>query len=347
LLVGVLIAASTLFKYQAALVGVALLPIAWQARWSRGLSRAIAWSLGFTLAFAGTALLFQRAHALDDAIRWGLEFNRSYLGEAPPLSTSLARFGAQLALVVLPGAVLWVGALATLVGLARGRDSAMADVAAHRALMLAWSIPALLAVGLGGRFFGHYFLQPEPALAILAAGPAARLFARRPRAAIAALVGPASIYLVGATIGDPPGKWLDPGAPDTRAIGRAVRERTRADETIWVWGNTPQIYFEAQRRPGVRFTFCNYLTGLSPATPSEHDPSVDPSAHAVVSAWPDVVADLDARRPTIVVDTAAAGLKSYGKFPIARYPVLAQYLAAHYRVDGVVDGATLYRRVDR
>jgi hypothetical protein len=346
LLAGVLIGAATLFKYQAALVGVALLPLAWQARPWRGLSRAVAWSLGFGATSAATAWAFEHARSLDAMIRWGLDFNRHYLGDAPPLADAMKRLAGQLAIVVVPGAIVWCFGLMTLSRLLRRRDDAGDVHPSHASFLIFWTLPALAAVTLGGRFFGHYFLQPEPALAILAAGPASRLFARRPFT-IALLVVPATLYAIVATIGDPPGKWLDPGAPDLRAIGRAIADRTRADETIWVWGNAPQIYFEARRRPGVRFTFCNYLTGLSPATPSEHDPSVDPEANAVASAWPDVIADLDAHAPTIVVDTATAALKSYGKFPVARYPVLARYLADHYRVDAIVDGATLYRRRDR
>ena len=92
--------------------------------------------------------------------------------------------------------------------------------------------------------------------------------------------------------------------------------------------------------------FCNYLTGLSPATPSESDPAIDPAADAVAEAWPLLLADLERRRPTLVLDTAPAGIKAYGKFPIARYPLLASYLQAHYRLQEDVAGVLLYRRRD-
>jgi hypothetical protein len=48
----------------------------------------------------------------------------------------------------------------------------------------------------------------------------------------------------------------------------------------------------------------------------------------------------------LVLDTAAAGLKSYGKFPIAAFPPLADYLAAHYLPEGSISGVVLYRRRD-
>jgi hypothetical protein len=57
-----------------------------------------------------------------------------------------------------------------------------------------------------------------------------------------------------------------------------------------------------------------------------------------------VVHDLDRATPAIIIDTAAGGMKSYGKYPVASFPVLDAYLRQHYRPDGVIDGAVLYRR---
>jgi hypothetical protein len=132
--------------------------------------------------------------------------------------------------------------------------------------------------------------------------------------------------------------------PDYRTIGAAVAARTSPRDTIWVWGNVPQLYYSASRRAGVRFTFCNYLTGLSPATPSEKLDSVDPGKAAVAWAWPLVLQDLEQNKPALVLDTAAAGFKSYGKFPIARYPQLADYLSIHYRIEAPIGGVVVWRR---
>ncbi len=129
--------------------------------------------------------------------------------------------------------------------------------------------------------------------------------------------------------------------PDYWAVGRAVAARTRTTDTIWVWGNVPQIYYTAERTPGVRFTFCNYLTGLSPGSRSELDPTFVARQNAVPGAWDMVVRDLDTLRPAVIVDTAAGGMKSYGKFPVASFPVLAAYLHDHYRPDAIVEGAVL------
>jgi hypothetical protein len=57
-----------------------------------------------------------------------------------------------------------------------------------------------------------------------------------------------------------------------------------------------------------------------------------------------VVHDLDAARPAVIIDTAAGAMKSYGKYPVSSFPVLASYLDEHYRKAGVVEGAVLYIR---
>ncbi len=345
-LAGALVAAAVLYKYQAGLVLVAFGALTLgREPLRRCVSRCLAWLAGFAGPLALCAWYFHRQGALRDAISWGLGFNRNYLAAASPLSWELERLGWQLLGVVLPGALLYFGGFATLVRLVRGPAPRGAEAMPQRAFLAAWSSLAVGAVGLGGRFFGHYFLQPELPLALAAAGPVAQLRRSHPRLCAAALAVPALVFFLGATLPPAePGRWLDPGLPDYAGIGAAVAARTRADETIWVWGNAPQIYYTAQRRPGVRFTFCNYLTGLSPGTPSEYDPSVDPQASAVAWAWRLALDDLEQRRPALILDTAAANLKSYGKFPIAHFPAFARYLASHYRRDEDALGVPIYRR---
>ncbi len=350
---GVLCGVAALFKYQAALVGVSfffLLPgqnIRERLKWL--LVRGSCLAVGFALPFGCVALYFWKKGALSDAIAWGLEFNRHYLAEGPDAWTALKRFSLQFFGMVVPnfvvyGAGLW--GLGSLIkrGLAGGEDGA--GLAGTRWMLVVWAIESLFCVSLGRRFFGHYFLQPELPLALLAAAPVASLWERRPRFVVTAIGLPVLVFFLVAALPRYTHKYVYTTDPDYWTVGRAAAMRTTPSESIWVWGNVPQIYYAAERMPGVRFTFCNYLTGLSPGTRSEYDPTVDPRHNAVPEAWSDVFSDLDSRRPALVIDTAAAGMKSYGKFPIRSFPALEDYLRAHYRPDGVVNGVVFYRRVD-
>jgi hypothetical protein len=214
-------------------------------------------------------------------------------------------------------------------------------VVSAQAWLAAFALGSVAAVCVGGRFFGHYFLQAEVPLALLAAGPAARL---GPRRLALGLGVPAAIFAAIALLPEVTQPIFNAEDPDYRTIGAAVAARTAPADTIWVWGNVPQLYYSSARRAGVRFTFCNYLTGLSPATPSEKVDAVDPRKAEVAWAWPLVLEDLGRNRPALVLDTAAAGFKSYGKFPIARYPQLAEYLSNHYQLDAPIGGVAVWRR---
>jgi hypothetical protein len=358
---GALGASASLYKYQAAVVLFAL-PALWLegspaeevtvrpvAR--RVLAHAPAALLGTVLPLAAAAAYFRSRGVLGEAFAWGIGFNTSYLAEGPKALWALGRFGLSLAGVVLPSALLYGGGLAGLRHLLRRFaggpvDGSKNDVIAAPAFLAAWTLLSIASVFLGLRFFGHYFLQPELALSLLAAGPVARLFAARPRLTRAALFVPALVFLLLAALPGISRPLFNARDPDYAGIGRAIEARTSPGDTIWVWGNVPQLYYASSRSPGVRFSFCNYLTGLSPGTPSEYDDAFDPRAHAVPGAWALALEDLDRKKPTLVLDTAAAGIKSYGKFPISAYPAFARYLDLHYRPEGAVEGVVVYRRRD-
>jgi 4-amino-4-deoxy-L-arabinose transferase-like glycosyltransferase len=341
-LAGVFCGVAALYKYQAALVGLALLVVAARDLKTH-VARAGCLTVGFAVPFAAAALYFRHRGVLGDAIGWGILFNRSYLSEGPGLQMAASRLGAQLFGVVLPSLLFFAAGFVSLWHIVRRRETP--GIVAGRAMLAVWALESIYCFTLGRRFFGHYLLQPELPLALLAAGPVASAFAARPRLTLGALAAPAAVFF-GLNVLPELTSRVVYGDPDYWTVGRAAAERTHPGDDIWVWGNVPQIYYAAEREPGVRFTFCNYLTGLSPGTPSEYDPTVDPRADAVPGAWDMVVADLDARHPTLVLDTAAAGMKSYGKFPVGSFPVLARYLETHYRIEGSVNGVVFYRRID-
>ena len=95
---------------------------------------------------------------------------------------------------------------------------------------------------------------------------------------------------------------------------------------------------------GARFSFCNYMTGESPGTPTETGQR-DADANQLPAAWEMLFADLDRRRPALFVDAAAAGWDGYGKYPLARYPRLRAYVDQHYRPVEVSAGVVMYRRL--
>jgi hypothetical protein len=95
---------------------------------------------------------------------------------------------------------------------------------------------------------------------------------------------------------------------------------------------------------GTRFSFCNYLTGESPGTPTETG-QWNADGNQLPAAWGMLFADLERRRPALFVDAAAAGWDGYGKYPLARYPRLRAYVDRNYQPVEVRANVVLYRRL--
>lgn len=134
--------------------------------------------------------------------------------------------------------------------------------------------------------------------------------------------------------------WPETRADDRRHRSRehlleAIRARSRADESIFVWGYYPELYVLAPREPASRYSNTNYLTGL---LPWENDqPGVDTSAHIVPGGRELVLAELAESRPKLVVDTSLGNHRAYAKYPLESFPGLVQFLSAHYQREAIVD----------
>ena len=161
---------------------------------------------------------------------------------------------------------------------------------------------------------------------------------------VASAVPPITFFLL-ATVARPVAAALDADDPNYGPVAARIAALTPPDAPIFVWGNSPQLYVLSRRPIGTRFSFCNYMTGESPGTPSETDVR-RADLNSLPVSWDMLFADLEQRRPVLFVDAAAAGWDGYGSLPLTRYPRLQAYLQTHYRRVEQVEGVSLYRRCD-
>jgi hypothetical protein len=214
-------------------------------------------------------------------------------------------------------------------------------------LGLLWLVTSAIAVSTGGRFFGHYFHLVLAPLCLLA-GPGLLRLWNQGRSFRAALVGlcaiPPIAFFALASFARPLAAALDETEPAYENVAARIAALTSPNERVFVWGNSPQLYVLARRPMGARFSFCNYMTGESPGTPTETG-QWNADRNQLPAAWDMLFADLETRRPALFVDAAAAGWDGYDKFPITRYPRLQSYLAQNYRPVETQGGVVLYRRV--
>jgi hypothetical protein len=362
--VGVLIGVSALFKYQGvtflgASIGLAIWwSILGRASWSRTAARALCHLAGALLPPVLYLAWCAAAGNAEAAIGW-FRFNFSYVGAGLTGLDAVARGARRLALIggtaIVPYAL---GIAAAVYGTAdmarvirrRLQGAPASDEGAPPpsvALGVLWLVTSAISVSAGGRFFGHYFHLVLAPLCLLAATAVHRIWHqgwahRAPLAALCAL--PALAFFGLATIARPVAGAIDEREPRYDEVAARIAELTTPDERIFVWGNSMQLYVLARRPMGARFSFCNYMTGESPGTPTETG-ARDADANQLAAAWGMLFDDLERRRPALFVDAAAAGWDGYGKYPLDRYLNLRAYVDQHYRQVDVRAGVVLYRRL--
>lgn len=335
-LAGALIGASCLFKYQGGiqLPVVALVVLVRRDKTiGQRMAMLIAIGAGFAAMLGAAAGTMWLRGGLTDAVFW-LKFNFAYIDAGTSASELIVRLAERGGLVIGSAAVLYGFGLAAVV---TGRRQPFVR------FMAVWLVASAVAVFVGGRFFGHYFHQLTAPLAILAAPAIVRLWERRRALAVIAVGAPAVAYAALAGLHDPLMRWYGEPDPDYGAVVGWLD--AHGPGALCVWGNSPVLYFEAERPLGCRFVFSNYLTGLSPATATQSDPSVDSSRNILAASWPMLERDLAARQPRFIVDGSPGDVAHYGKYPPARFPVLARSLACGYEARADVAGMRIYERL--
>ncbi len=199
-------------------------------------------------------------------------------GRGEPFYNCLVRYGAYYARTGISGApldnvlrgttdyfsiqatdFLWPLLALTLFGLA----GAWLDRNRFPVVVLAGSLAAtLLAVSVPGRFFPHYYQLYLPLLAIGAGWGVAAIANALHRWWLAAGVGLAALLLLfqhvapdlqldGSTwsLRKYPYLWTPGIFMKTKLCGQAVDALLKPDETVYVWGMDPGVYYYCHRRP--------------------------------------------------------------------------------------------------
>jgi hypothetical protein len=198
-----------------------------------------------------------------------------------------------------------------------------------------WLASAAISVAVGLRFFGHYYIQLVPPLALLASGALARgstLWARR-AIAFALFAG----CLFSAT-----GYFFKPGTPEPNyeSVSRYLATTTNPDDPIYVWGSVPEIYWASERRPATRFLTSPFLTGNYPGRPPE-DANTGSDTD---NAWELFYEDFKAHPPKYFVDTSPAKLRGAQYYPISQFPRLEHIIDTQYKYVVTIDDIDVYKR---
>lgn len=187
----------------------------------------------------------------------------------------------------------------------------------------AWLAAGFIGINLGGSYWPHYFVQPLPALVLLVAAAVVAVRATGLRRALAAVVVLPTLAWLAALVVMSPARRADTIPYDALAarddrIAAFIRDSTTDADRIYVLESEAYLYFAAQRESPYP-----YLWGK----PIDKIPDALPRLRAMLTS---------PQRPTLVVlDTPPAAVDPSGG--------IAADLAAHYRVDRVVEGVTILR----
>lgn len=201
-------------------------------------------------------------------------------------------------------------------------------------VLASWAIVSAIVVPIGFRFFGHYYQQLVPPLAVLTAvsvvGASRRVWLSLSALTVALAVVLTSLAYV-----------HRPDLSNFTALGRYVQRHTGPGDRILVWGALPDVYVAAERGPSGVFLHDGYLTG-NWASRAEPLPAGAMEAAPFDERWAMFFADVAVDPPVLVIDAARPGT-DWAAYGPGEYPI-GEWLRKCYERDVVIDGLPVWRR---
>lgn len=347
---GTLVGVATLIRQPAAVTLSAMLAYLvylWLIPRYQSLGRVLAAGsgliIGFIAVIAALACYYQWLGNLHDAYLWAWAFAIRYVEAETTLPYVLKRLvTVHLAVMLSWGLLCYFGIWQVIEILRSFRRKSAAPT--EQVLLILWLVLGYLGIFIGWRFPGHYHLAVLPPLSILAGQAFSRFVAEQRRSPqprwrwiragiIGAAALPAIGFLVGAFV-------VRTQTLNFLPIVQHIVKETSSNDRIFVWGSSPQLYSFSGRRMATRFVSCSHLVGAYASRPRDVR---DRGKSVIPGTWAMFQADWEAHPPVLIIDTSAVD-QFWSKHPMTRYPVLRAYLPG-YRVESVINGETIYRRL--
>ncbi len=282
--------------------------------------------------------------AIDAVFAYPAAYRSANLSAGSSLSTSVVAWLLLAFLYLVVAAA--IGTPAALKAGSASRTAARASIG--------WIGLTLVFLVFQGRFIAHYAILLALPLSVLGAYGIQRLGNQMQRTSVltrrlafaAPLSGAVGISLLAAVVAGQ--MELAPVAHDhqrAEAVAAAIRGRTLADESIWVWGNKPQLYLEARRPVAGSFSYLYPLVT---------------SGYATRNLVAETLADLMSDPPSIVIDAGSDYPGRPGFQPLLIYRPIASdgrdldileplrsFIREEYVQAETVDGWVLFERRDR
>jgi hypothetical protein len=319
--VGVLLAAATLYKHNAALACAAILAghvATCGRRWPAAVAEATL--AGGVIVLAWAALLAHAYHVgrLDATLgvlfHQNVAYSHGSFGHNLLVGLSPDRLFPPFLLAVLPPALLVV-AYGVVARSRRRAERRPPSVARRWGLLLAWAIGTWATVALTGMVYAHYDQLWLPIACVAGGWAAAELWRSRAGTVVVGLALAAMAVRQGGQFLLTPDQWVQRQFPyysvaNQNEMARRLNDLLRPGETFWAMGNDNALYFLTRRSPP---------SGLLYLDPLLYGGDTD-------RYWRRLQSDLERRPPDLVIfSTDWTRLMYPPKTPI--YPWIDQ----HYR----------------
>jgi 4-amino-4-deoxy-L-arabinose transferase-like glycosyltransferase len=347
---GALVGVATLFRQPSAVTLGALLAslaYAWLIPRYQSLGRVLAAGSGMVTGFiaviAGLACYYWWRGNLHDAYLWAWAFAVRYVEAETTVPYVLKRLVTLHLVVMLCWGLLWYFGIRQVLQTLRSFRRRTA-VPTDQVLLISWLILNYLAIFIGWRFPGHYHLPVLLPLSTLAGQAFSRFVAEhrrfppaRRRWIRAGIIGAAALpamgFLVGAFV-------VRTRTLDFLPIVHYISKETGPNDRIFVWGSSPQLYSFSNRRMATRFVSCTHLVGAYASRPREE---TDKGKSLIPGTWEMFQSDWETHPPVLIIDMSTVD-RFWTAHPMTRYPLLRAFLG-QYRLEAVIDGKTIYRRL--
>ena len=334
---GALLGAAFLLKQPAAIaavpLGIYLLLPSYRARRSltrtNSIIQATMLTGGFFAALGLVTIVLWKQGILRDAFYWTIaDHDVPHVFWQKGMVNTLIFLGACLPLVI--GTIM----------ACRNKSEIWAGRAAERIALFGLFGASTIGAAAGARFYPHYYVQLIPPLVLLAAPYYARLWSRtmqppcwllRPRVSCAWL----ALTVIAFSIKHWTGLAQQRGPSE---VGRYLSTHSAPDDRIFVWGQTPEIYLDAHRRPASRYITTFPLTGYIFGGPI---PGFDTRTRILPGAWATLERDFAKHPPTYIIDVQSD--PETAEYPVKNFPILAKLLAERYQPVAHTAEGVIYR----
>ncbi|MCU1458528.1 MAG: glycosyltransferase [Actinomycetia bacterium] len=194
-----------------------------------------------------------------------------------------------------------------------------------------WLASGVVSVGIGLRFFDHYWFQVLPPLCLLAALAIART-TQWERAVLVAVLAISASYCL--QLASTTRSFTHDWSP----VVSVIQADTRPGDRITVWGSVPELYWLSGRSPGGALVITDFVVGRTAGRADGPQRLAD----ATPGALRTFRNSLYARPPKLFLDTSGGDIRSYQHYPMALVPPVAKFVDRYYREVGSTDGVTIY-----